>query len=352
MKVLFLGEFSGLYKYIVEGLKKNNFEVDWYANGDHWKKINGMTGTLEANTGIKLFDKIIYPLLQMRKWKNYDIVQIISPLIFSPKINLFLLRQIKRKNRKLILTSAGTDVELYRYYKSGKFKLSYYALDGCDYLDEWYEDGKPYAVNDEKVLELVDYIIPVCYEYDEVYRNHPKYLTMIPMAINVDAIEYKENEIEDKIVFFHGINREVFKGTPYIREAMKNVKERYPLEVEMIIDGKMPLNEYMKLLERTNVVIDQCKGYVPGINALMSMAMGKVVLGDNEEIARENKTDSYPPIINIRPEVKNIEDSIEWVVKNKEQIRDIGREARRYVEQIHDYRKIAKCYIETWEQLI
>lgn len=38
MRVLFLGEFSGLYKYIVEGLTANGIDVDLYANGDHWKK--------------------------------------------------------------------------------------------------------------------------------------------------------------------------------------------------------------------------------------------------------------------------------------------------------------------------
>lgn len=352
MRVLFLGEFSGLYKYIVEGLKEIGIEVDWYANGDHWKKIGGMTGTLEGNTGFKLYDKIIFPLLQCSKWKNYDIVQIVCPIIFSPRINVPLLKWIKKKNKKLILTSAGTDVELYRFYKAGKFKLPYYAFDDCDYLKEWYEDGKPYAINDEKVLRLVDYIIPTCYEYNEVYRNHPKYLQMIPMAINTDSIEYQENVVKDKIVIFHGINREVFKGTPFIREAMKSIGDKYPNEVEMVIDGRMPFGEYTKLLKRTNIVIDQCKGYTCGINALLSMAMGKVVVGGNEKIAHIRNVDDSSPVINIRPDVENIEEALEWIVTNKDKITDLGRESRRYVENVHDYRKVAKQYVDAWKNIL
>lgn len=352
MRVLFLGEFSGLYKYIVEGLRENGIDVDWYANGDHWKKISGMTGTLEGNTGVKLYDKIIFPLLQMKKWKRYDIVQIVSPLIFSPKINVFLLKWIKRNNKKIILTSAGTDIELYRFYKAGKFKLPYYAFDGCDYLADWYEEGRPYAVNDEKVLGVVDYIIPTCYEYNEVYKNHPKYLKMIPMSVNVDTIKYEENVIQDKVVIFHGLNREVFKGTPYIREAMEKVGAKYPDEVEMVIDGKMPIDEYTKLLGRTNVVIDQCKGYSSGINSLLCMAMGKVVLGGNEDIAHIKGLTDSSPVINIRPDVEHIEAALEWIVNNKDKIVEIGRKSREYVENVHDYRKIANQYVEAWKQIL
>ena len=103
---------------------------------------------------------------------------------------------------------------------------------------------------------MVDYIIPTCYEYAEGYRDNPKMLPAIPMAINTDNISYKENIVGEKVVIFHGLNREVAKGTKYIREAMKNISDKYGDEVETIIDGHLPFNEYIQLLDRTNVIID------------------------------------------------------------------------------------------------
>ena len=41
MKVLLLGEFSGLYKYLYDGLKEIGVDVIWASNGDGWKKIGG-----------------------------------------------------------------------------------------------------------------------------------------------------------------------------------------------------------------------------------------------------------------------------------------------------------------------
>src|SRR5699024_360448 len=98
------------------------------------------------------------------------------------------------------------------------------------------------------------------------YRAN-KVSRVLPFPINIEEISYTENIIKDKIVIFHGLNREASKGTGFIREAMEKLQENYKDEVEIIIDGYMPFDSYMKLLSKVNVVVDQCLTYGYGINA-------------------------------------------------------------------------------------
>lgn len=41
MKVLLLGEFSGLYRYLKQGLLELGIDTTLAANGDLWKNIGG-----------------------------------------------------------------------------------------------------------------------------------------------------------------------------------------------------------------------------------------------------------------------------------------------------------------------
>jgi len=67
-----------------------------------------------------------------------------------------------------------------------------------------------------KVTKMMDGIIPIAYSYKIGYLNDDKLCKLIPMPINMDKIKYDENEVDDKIVIFHGLIRELFKGTEII----------------------------------------------------------------------------------------------------------------------------------------
>ena len=40
----------------------------------------------------------------------------------------------------------------------------------------------------------------------------------------------------------------------------------------------------------------------------------------------------------------------EYLLENKESIKGIGKQSRIYAEEVHDYIKIAKSYVEIWEK--
>jgi glycosyltransferase involved in cell wall biosynthesis len=210
---------------------------------------------------------------------------------------------------------------------------------------------KPQALKfNEKLANGVDGIIPVMYEYEVAYRNHPKYLSTIPLSIATDKIRYTPNIVKDKIVVFHGLNRYGFKGTKIVEEAFETLSSRYPDDLELIIDGNLPLDEYLELISRVNIIIDQVFSYSCGMNALYSLAMGKVVFGGAEPDSLESLNIDSSPVVNIKPEAEDIVKKVEYFLQNREKIEKLGYKSRRFVERYHDSEVVARQYLDIWER--
>lgn len=357
MKLLLLGDYSGLQKYLKEGLQQIGEEVTLYSNGDGWKKIPGADCKLYKNTGNRYTNFLhgnIDPLFILNKFSGYDVVQLINPVIFSLTDNVPLVKEIKRKNKCLSLISAGYDTRLYEKYKQGFF--DYYMLDGAQDVLQSYDvhniKGKLHQWNDHRIEELVDVIIPSSYEYAVGYSSSEKASNVIPFPINIDEILYSPNIVGDRIVIFHGLNREIEKGTSYIRKALTKVAEEYPDEIEVVIEGRMPFDKYLLALQKANIVIDQCKSYGYGMNACISMAMGKVVLSGarQEHLMSLGVTDC--PVIHIQPDADQIYKVLKELIENKNLIYEIGKRSREYVERVHNYKMIASKFVETWKKTL
>lgn len=346
MKVLLLKEFSGLHKNLKEGLLELGHEVVLASSGDGWKQIEADFSL--GKKGISIDAKIsrtLFPFANIYKLVNYDIVQLVNPFIFNDKINVAVLSLLSQLNKKMFLLAAGTDA----VYVKQKDKFKYFPYDDYERAGLVMPHSSAKKVNiQKKVVDIVDGIIPVSYSYKIGYEGNEKLKNTIPLPINSSSIDYSDNVVKNKVVIFHGLSRDIFKGTEIIKKAMETIKQKYPNDVEIIIDGKMPLDKYLKFIHRTNIVIDQCKSYGYGMNALYCMAKGKVVLsGCEPEIIKELDLDCCP-VINIKPSVNDIIKKIEKLIEHKELIKEIGYKSRKFVEENHDYIKIAEKYVNTW----
>ena len=359
MRILLLGEFSGFYTNLKKGLGLLGHDVLLYGDSDGWKKIKGADAPL-LNTSQKnfsrIYNKIIGVVFDKRFFDNFDAVFIIDFIWFYPTSLPFFLRKCKKHNKSVFLTSCGEDYAVYNAYLNKRF--DYYVFDGCNHIDYrdrllWNLYGKiSYFKHINKYLNGV---IPTAYEYQIGYEKKIHNLQKaIPLPVDSKAIEYKENNFNDKIIIFHGLNREVEKGTKYIKKAMEIIKSRYADKVEIIIEGRLPYDEYVKVISKTNIIIDQCKGYGFGMNAIISMAQGKVVLGGNraETMAVYGIESSECPIVPICPKVDVIVSQLEKIVLNPSLIKELGEKGRRYVEKYHDCVVVAKQYVDIIKKYI
>ena len=358
MKVLLIGEYSGFFTNLKKGLEKIGVTCVLASNQDVWKKIDGTDIQLYKTTHKNLFGKIynlfLEPILSRKKLYGYDVVQFVNPSVYPSRINTYMVKKIKKHSGKMFVSIAGDCLPVYESYKKGL--LGYYIYDNNIELVDKYESGsgksRRIMKTEEECLLLSDGIIPIMYEYAVGVREMKQSLKTIPIPFDCSDIEYRPNKIKNgKIVIFHGLIREEAKGTKYILEALEIIKQRHPNEVEIIVDGKKPLKEYLEMLSEVNILVDQCKEHCYGMNALYAMAEGRVVLGGASENSLTELGLSECPVIHIEPNVQQIVAQLEYVISQKEHIEKLGEQSRRFVEKFHDCERVAQEYIKAWNNV-
>lgn len=354
MKILLFGEYSALHKNLQEGLRELGYYSKLVSSGDGYKKI---PSDISLSVGSRnIFGKCktrIEPFFYLPSFKSYDIVQLMSPYFLKYKyFPATLYYQILKKlNKRFFVLAAGSDPYFWRY---AKLRMRYGPFDDNLKYDIK-KDSSPFLTADdfifnEKVVGYSDGIIAGTVEGFLSYEGHPNLISSIPIPINTDKIKYQENVVKGKIKIFHGLSRYGFKGTRHVEKAFQVLSEKYPNDLELIIDGRMPLNEYLEILRTSNVVIDQTSTYGLGVNGIYSLAMGKVVLGGAEpedlSFLRVNKT----PVINILPDYKSIVTSVERLLEKKDEIKSLGFQSRLFAEKIYGHRVVAKKYLDLWQK--
>lgn len=353
MKILLLGEFSALHKNLKEGLLELGHEAVVAAFGDGYKKVPvDISFDSKFNGVLGKIDSRLQPLLKLRLLKGYDVIQLVNPFIFHipyfPRD--YMLNKVINSNEKFFLSAAGTDSYFWQY---GRRALKYGPFD--DFLKYDLKQTSHYMDSDEsfafnkKLVNLSNGVIPIVYEYEICYESErEKRLNTIPIPMNIEKIDYQENITRNKITIFHGLSRYGFKGTRHVEEAFAILARKYPNDLELIIEGNMPLDKYLNVLRRTNVVIDQMYSHSLGLNGIYAMAMGKVVMGGAEPESLNSLGVTSSPVINLSPNAESIVDSVEKLLANKKSIESIGFESRQFVEKVHAHTKVAQMYIDTW----
>lgn len=352
MKILLLGEYSALHKNLKEGLVELGHDVKILAYGDGFKRIP-VDISLDSNRKglMRKLDLRIKKFKTLAVAKDFDVVQLINP--FALKLSFFpekyFLSRIIKSNKKFFLLGAGSDAYYWRYSRN---RLSYGPFD--DFLkydvksDHYYMESDSAFKFNEWVLRNSDGIIPITYEYEVAYRDEKELMPTIPVPINVDEVSYSENILGKKLKIFHGLSRYGLKGTHYVERAFQILLEKYPNDLELIIGGNMPLDQYLQVLNRANIVIDQLNSYSLGLTGLYAMAMGKVVMGGAEPESLTSLGVLSSPVINLKPDENHIVSEVEKLLCHKECIARLGAESRAFVEAVHNHKKVAQQYVDVW----
>lgn len=358
MKILLIGEYSALHSTLTEGLRALGHNVTVASDGCKWM---GNDRDIDLfRSGNDFFSSIKY-LARVstifRKFKGYDVVQINNPSFLNLKIkrNLFFYRFLLKNNAKVFLGAFGSDYfweKLCIENKTLKYTDLFIGDKPLDiYKCEW-TNNEFQDVNIE-IAETCNGIISCLYEYYKAYEPyHKDKLAYIPLPINTDLFPYKQKEIrQDKVKFFIGIQKlkSKLKGTDLFHEELMKIKETYPNEVLVNEVTSLPWKEYVKAMPGSDVLLDQLYSYTPGMNGLLGMANGLVLMGGGEpemyELLKENNN---RPIVNVFPSKEDIASKLKMLIENKKDIPEISFNSRRFVEQHHNYIQVAQQYVDFW----
>ena len=346
-----------MHKNLQIGLKECGYSDTLLAtSGDGFKNIKGDI-SLPNLSNFSIREKILYRLKflsYIKKIKGFDIVQIAGPFTFP--CPYFPYRQVieflKKNNGRVFLSACGNDSF---YWKNLRRKLRYGPFEDEINIDlggvEPKQSSKNSTLFNNYIANNVEGIIPVLYEYEEAYKGFKNLRSLIPQPISTSKFNPNNHELKDKpIKVIHSITRPGFKGTKYIKEAFHNLNKNFQGTAEFIFQKKLSLNHYLETMGNVSIVVDQCNTYSYGMNALISMALGKVVFsGAEPEILKALKIKNTP-VKNIIPNPAFIYDSISKLIDNPSMIKDLGQYSREYVERYHDAPKIAELYIKEWNK--
>lgn len=376
MKILLVGEYSRLHNSLREGLRTLGHEVIVVSTGDGFKGystdysfkskltnsifLRKLRGALYKITRIET-ERIehayrFYRLLP--QLNGYDHVQLINSdaLETYPWLSKYLLKKLFAQNGSVSLLVCGDETPIVEYSLSGKLKYSiltpYLNDKGLAYL---YAYTLKYICPAHNGLfnwltKQVDTIITSDLDYEIPMKAFGFKTTLIANPINTDVINYIPNPVTDKVIIFLGINRSthIKKGIVYFEKALEIVALKYPEKVEIVITENIPYNEYINIYNRAHILLDQVYAYDQGYNALEAMAKGKVVFtgAETEFIQHYNLTEKVA--VNALPDAEAIANELSYFIENPDEIITLGKRARTFIEQEHNYKIIAKKYLDCW----
>lgn len=358
MKILLFGEFSGFFNCLRDGLVENGHDVTMVSNGDGRRNYSA-----DYNWYVdrKRYGRIA-PVFEVAKVlshreliRGYDSVLLIHPHVFSNIIPLVkpVYDYLFNHNDKVFLSGAGLTQISRRFWYQSEGKYHNYVEGVFKDLPRFKKlyDSKNLLDWEDKLMKRINGYIPIWYEYAEPFRQYSTCLKTVRIPINVEKFAYSPNVIKEKIVFMASVSpRSNSKGFPYIKAAMDKMKEKYGDVAEFITAGGLPFKEYMELVSRANVIMDDANSFSIAMNGLFSLAQGKIVMGGAEPIANKELGLEWNPVINLCPDVDQICSSIEMVINQRDQIERMGKNGRDFVQQYHDYRDIAQQYVELFEK--
>ncbi|SHM10723.1 glycosyltransferase family protein [Flavobacterium xanthum] len=378
MKILLIGEYSRLHNSLKEGLIALGHDVILLSSGDYFKKFDTdysfhssftsghwlprkIKNIIHKLTGIDLSkaERGLRFYLLLPKLKNFDHVQLINSDAIEtfPFLSRLLYKKLfkKIKNRSLLICGDETPVIDYLlkketdyciltpYFENNSLKNHFeyplkYAAKNYRRTFDWLSENCRNLITSD-----LDYKIPM----DKMnYKTH-----FIPNPVNSNKIKFQDQEINEKIVIFLGINRSSYikKGIPYFEKALRIIQEKYPEKVTVIITENIPYSDYINRYNTAQIVLDQIYAIDQGYNALEAMAKGKVVFtgGGNDFIDHYNLKERVN--IHATPNIDSLVNEISFLIENPEAIVVIGNRARAFIEREHDHINIASQYLAAWK---
>lgn len=373
MRILLLGEYSNVHNTLAKGLRELGHQVVVASDGDRWKDYPrdiDLARNLDSHTGLISFMWRLFKALP--SMRGYDVVQLINPIFFELKAQRIMpfYRFLRRHNRKVVMgafgmdyywASVNTDIRPLRYSDFNFGDTIRTDYEAQRFRDEWIGTPKE-KLNKEIALDC-DGIPAGLYEYWATYnevhtlcpdgRQIRNKMCFIPFPIIMPEI-YHTSFYGGPLKLFVGISRgrSAYKGTDIMLRAAQALQKKYPDKLELKIAQGVPFEEYQRMMDGSDAILDQLYSYTPSMNSLLAMSKGIIVIGggepENYDILGEQE---LRPIINVQPNEQSVYDQLEKLILNPELIPQLKRQSVEYIKRHHDYIKVARQYEDFYSKL-
>lgn len=372
MRILLVGEYSGVHYNLSVGLKALGHDVTLASGGDSWKNYPRDIDLKRELTFKGRLCFLLRLIKSLPKMRGFDVVQLINPVFIHLKAERirWIYDYIRKHNRNVVLAVFGDDYYYPALHSKEKLlRFCDFYTDGEDRWSDWakivYKEwiGTPKERLNRHIASTCDYIVAGSYEYwlpyylsGDISKNGKllkEKLTCIPLPFIIGDEPVKEEHKTIRI--FVGLlkDRAKFKGTDVMLKVATDLKEKYPGIVEVISVGGLPYSEYKSVISSSDILLDQIWSYCPGMNALLALSKGIICFSGGEpehyDIIGENEC---RPIINVEPSYSGVYQKLEWLILHPELIPELKRQSREYVIRNHDHINVAGQYEALYGNLL
>ena len=367
MKILLLGEASFVHSTLRKGFGELGHKVTLVSAGCIWDCPRDIDISRNMRWGKLSGLKVIWTILKnLNVFIGNDIVQMNDFHTIPLKLgwNELFFKFIKRFNKKVVRGCWGDDSVVFDAQAQGILAYSDTHI-GTKAINV--EENK-WRIEEQHLPEFVscsryvnshaDAFAACLYEY-YVYYNRDEYhsrLHYLPLPIEIpEAKDIRVKGAQWPIKVLVGIQkrRDFIKGASIIASFLEKIAAEHPDKVVVNKVYDVPYNEYCKMLEEADVLVDQLYSYTPAMNSLAAMARGTVVIGGGEEEYYEFIGEKeLRPIINVRPcqDEYNM-NVLRDALLTPGRISQLSRESIAFVRKHHDYMKVSRQYLEMYKQI-
>ena len=280
-------------------------------------------------TGNK-YIKLLKRILQLpRLIRNFDVFHFVyGDSILPFHMDIYILKLFRKK---IVMTFVGSDIRPRKIADDEKLNIS--KKKRTAQFWEKYADA---------ILSFPEYSQLLTEKY---------YITSSGLDLKYwkPFTSRKFKKDNGKILIVHAPSHRGKKGTEYVIEAVDElIKEGYKIEFKLL--ENLPNSEVREWVNISDIVVDQLLIGWYGSFAKESMALAKPTLCYiNEDLKRDVEYTKNLPLMNTNPD--NLYDNLKLLIENPYLRKELGENGRKYVEEVHDSRKIAKRLLELYKSL-
>lgn len=325
-------EIANQMHTITDELKRNNIDaksVNYYPSYLNYKSDFVLNlPSININDADKLTKELAVQLINENNIFHFHFGT-------SLTIDYSDLAVLKSLNKKVFMHHWGSDVRLLS--KAVKYN---------PYVKVKTLDENKIIQNLTFLSNYIDDCIVSDYELYEYVKDFYKHVHLIKQAVDVEQYKMNIKPKINKLCIVHAPTSPEIKGTRYVMKAIEELKDTYDFEFKLV--HGISHVEAKKIYEEADIIIDQLLIGSYGLLAIEAMAMGKTVIC----WISENMTHRYSkelPIISANPDT--LKDKLEYVIKNKDMLEEIGNKGRKFVEKNHASNVVVKELLKLYNLL-
>lgn len=286
--------------------------------------------TFTGNKYTKFLKKTINGFIQLPKFmRDFDVFHFVFGNSLLPyNLDVYILKLFRKK---IVMQFVGSDIRPRKMADNEKLNIN----------------------KKRRVAQFWE-------KYADAIISFPEYSQLLTKKYHIITLGYdleywkpftssKFKKDNNKLLIVHAPSHREKKGTGYITKAVdKLIKVGYKIKFKLL--ENLQNSEVREWVNISDIVVDQLPTGWHGAFAVESMALAKPTLCYiNEEWKKEVEYATNLPLVNTTPD--NLYDNLKLLIENPDLRKEIGQKSRKYVEEVHDSKKVAKRLLELYKSL-